>query len=128
MPPDVEKENNDDKLKQKTLAELFFRFPDSRARLELEQFRIKFEAEHGETDITKRYTSFLPQEDQNWLADHYPKRYWDGLPPFVQAFLRNKMVAMHKAGKLDDTPAEALRLYLSGVMTVRHDRGEGFQR
>jgi hypothetical protein len=60
---------------QKTLAELFCRFPDPRARRELEEFRIKFEAEFGETDITKHYTTTVPKADQDWLIEHHPKRY-----------------------------------------------------
>jgi hypothetical protein len=122
------KESDGDKQEQKALAEMFFRLSDPCARRELEEFRIKFESEFGETDITKHYTSFLPKEDQNWLMQHHPKRYWDGLPPFVQAFLRNRMVAAQRIGKLDDTPDEPLRLYLSGGMTVNYGRSDGFQR
>jgi hypothetical protein len=117
-----------DRQDQKTLAELFCRFPDPHARRELEEFRIKFEAEFGETDITKRYTTTLPKSDQDWLIEHHPKRYWDGLPPFVQAFLRTKVVAAHQTGKLDDMPNEILRLYVSGQMTVGYGQNKGFQR
>jgi hypothetical protein len=128
MPQESGKESVGEKLEQKTLAEVLFRFSNPRTRLELEKFRIKFEAEHGETDITKRYTSTLPLEDQNWLVQHHPKRYWDGLPPFVQAFLRNKMVATHRVGKLDDMPDDILQLYLRGQMRVGDSKGDGFQR
>ncbi|HTU90880.1 MAG TPA: hypothetical protein VMF69_12455 [Gemmataceae bacterium] len=128
MPQESEKGKTADQQNQKTLAEMFCRFPDPRARRELEEFRIKFEGEFGETDITKRYTTQLRKEDQEWLMQHHPKRYWDGLPPFVQEFIRNKVVAAHQVGKLDDMPNEFLRLYLSGQMTVGYGRGKGFQR
>ena len=127
MPQESEKEKMADRKDQKTLAELFCRFPDPRARRDLEEFRIKFEAEFGETDITKHYTTTLRKEDQEWLIEHHPKRYWDGLPPFVQEFLRTKVVAAHQVGKLDDLPNEILRLYLGGQMTVGYGRGKGFQ-
>ena len=78
--------------------------------------------------FTKHYTTTLQKEDQEWLIEHHPKRYWDGLPPFVQEFLRTKVVAAHQVGKLDDMPNEILRLYLSGQMTVGYCRGKGFQR
>jgi hypothetical protein len=95
MPQESEKEKTADHQDQKTLAELFCRFPDPRARGELEEFRIKFEAEFGETDMTKNYTTTLWKADQEWLIEHHPKRYWDGVPPFVQEFLRTKVVAGH---------------------------------
>src|SRR6516164_10667152 len=126
MPQESEKEKMADRQDQKTLAELFCRFPDPCARRELEEFRIKFEAEFGETDITRHYTTTLRKEDQEWLIEHHPKRYWDGLPPFVQEFIRTKVVAAHQVGKLDDMPNEILRLYLSGQMTLGYGRGKGF--
>jgi len=128
MPQQPDKGKTAYRQNQQTLAELFCRFPDPRARRELEEFRIKFEAEFGGTDITKHYTTTLQKEDQEWLMEHHPKRYWDGLPPFVQAFLRAKVVAAHQVGKLDDMPNAILRLYLSGQLTVEYGRGKGFQR
>lgn len=104
-----------------TLAELFLRLDTAQLRRELEEFRIKYEAEFGETDLTTRYTSTLPSEQQDWLLEHHSKRYWDGLPPFVQAFFREKMLHAHKNGKLDDMPANLLRLYLTRKMTVQND-------
>ena len=104
-----------------TLAELFLRLDTAQMRRELEEFRIKYEAEFGETDLTKRYTSTLPSEQQEWLLANHSRRYWDGLPPFAQAFLREKMRHAHGNGKLDDMPANLLRLYLTGKMTVGSD-------
>ena len=130
MPQESGKENDGQQQHEKTLAELLYRWvADANARRELEDFRIKFEAEFGETDLTKRYTSTWPKQDREWLAVHHPQRYWDGLPPFVQAFIRQKMLASQRVGKLDDMPDEALRFYLSGGMKLKNDRGgDGFQR
>jgi hypothetical protein len=104
-----------------TLADLLLRLSAPAQRRELEEFRIKFEAEFGETDLTRNYTSTWPTERQVWLIEHHPRRYWDGLPGFVQAYLKDKMRSAHRCGKLDDTPDHFLRLYLTGEMTVRSD-------
>ncbi len=109
-----------------TLSEILFRFGTPRLRRELENFRGKYEAEFGETDLTRRYTSTWPIDEQEWLIQNHPKRYWDGLPSFVQAFLKEKMVAAHRDGKLDDMPSSYLSLYLAGKMEI--DRGGGWQR
>lgn len=89
--------------------------PKSR-RHELETFRKQFEAEHGETDITRRYTSMLPIEQQRWLMRHEPRRYFQGLPPFLMAFIRADMSRAKEAGTLDDANDGLLRLYMSGGM------------
>jgi hypothetical protein len=101
-----------------TLAEMLFRFKGEHARRELESFRIEYEAEFGETDLTRRYTSTWSADEQDWLLKHHPERYWAGLPPFVQAFLKNKMMVAHKQGILDDMPASYLRLYLTDKMNL----------
>ncbi len=110
-------------ISERTLAELVCRFDSPKVRRELEAFRIKFEAEHGETDLTRRWVTTLPERDQEWLFTYHPDRYWKSMPPFVQAYLKQKTIDRHREGKLDDTPDELLRLYLTGQMKINpgHD-------
>lgn len=105
----------------RTLAEMLFRLDDPRLRQELEMFRIKYEAQFGATDLTRRYTSTFSRVEQDWLVEHYPERYWKGLPPFAQAYLKEKMKSAHRAGKLDDMPPTFRELYLSGEMVIETD-------
>ncbi len=99
-----------------TLAETLFHFSDVRMRDELEEYRCKFEARYGPTDLTKRYTSTWPQAQQDWLLDNEAKRYFDGLPPFVKAFIKGKMQVAARNGNLDDMPTSLMALYVSGEM------------
>lgn len=99
-----------------TLAEMLYYFYNSSLRMELEQFRIQYEAVNGPTDLTVRYTSTWPESQQDWLIKNEIKRYFDGLPPFVKAFFRAKMEAVAKEGNLDDMPEHLLQLYASGGM------------
>jgi hypothetical protein len=115
MPPSSNGVRSDDR---RTLANLLSPLSTAEGRGELEEFRIAYEARFGETDLTRRWTSTWPPEDQAWLLEHHPKRYWDGLPPFVKAYAKEKMAAARRAGKLDDMPPNLLRLYLTGNMEV----------
>ena len=54
----------------RTLAEMLLYLPDPARRVELEKYRIEYEALFGETDLTKRYTSTWPEEQQDWLMKH----------------------------------------------------------
>ena len=54
MPQERGRESDGEKQEEKTLAEIFARLDDPRSRRELEQFRIKFESEFGETDMLVR--------------------------------------------------------------------------
>jgi len=101
-----------------TLAETLFYFSDRAMRDQLEEYRTQFESIYGATDLTKRYTSTWPQEQQDWLLEHEPKRYFEGLPPFVKAFIKAKMQAAARTGNLDDMPTGLQRLYVSGQMAV----------
>jgi len=105
-----------------TIAGLLAQFPTPELNRELDKFRINFEARFGETDLTKRYTSTWPQDQQEWLLANHPRRYWLGLPPFVQAFMKEKMRMAQRAGKLDDMPESFLALYLNGNMDISGDR------
>ena len=70
LPPSQEEERDKD---SRTLAELVLRLHTASLRRELEDFRIKYEARFGETDLTKRYTSMLPSRDQDWLIENHPE-------------------------------------------------------
>lgn len=84
----------------------------------IEQYRIAYEKIHGPTDLTKRYTSLWPDEQMEWLAEHEPKRYFDGLPPFVKALLKEKIQVAADTGKLDDIPEPFFQLFLRGQMSL----------
>jgi hypothetical protein len=106
----------------KTLASLVFPLNTSPDIIhDVEEFRIKYEATHGETDLTKRYTSTWPVEEQQWLLENHPQRYWEGLPPFAKAFLKDTAARAHKCGRLDDLPDVFIKLYFSGKMVLDQD-------
>jgi hypothetical protein len=104
----------------KTIAGLLFPLPLSSPKIvaQLEQFRIEYEAEYGETDLTKRYTSLWPSDHQDWLLTNHPKKYFDGLPPFAKAYLKGKMELAAADGQLDDMPDSYLALFLKGQMQL----------
>lgn len=104
-----------------TIAEMLIYLPDAEQRRQLEEYRVEFEAVHGRTDVTKRYTSTWPQALQDSLIKQDARRYFDGLPPFVKAYLRGKMDIAASKGKLDDMPEELLRLYASHGMILDHE-------
>jgi hypothetical protein len=118
LTPDVD---HAPKQEQRTLAELLIYLDTAELRREIEQFRIKYEAKFGETDLTKRYTSTLSPDEQEWLQANHPKRFWNGLPTFVQAFIKEKFHLARRNGKLDDMPVTLLSLYLNGKMSVGDD-------
>ena len=104
-----------------TLAETLFYLSDVKKRLELEEYRLRFEAEFGPTDLTRRYTSTWPQPQQDWLIKYDIKRWFDGLPSFAKAFLRGKLEVAARKGTLDNMPDNLLRLYLSREMVLDHE-------
>lgn len=69
-------------------------------RQELEAFRVRYEGEHGRTDLAKRYTSLWPHDQQCLLFEHHPERWFDGLPPFVQAYFQQKVIEARTSGGL----------------------------
>lgn len=105
----------------RTLAEMLLYLPDPARRVELEKYRIEYEALFGETDLTKRYTLTWPEEQQDWLMKHDMKRYFDGLPPFAKAFFKAKMETAARNGCLDDKPDEFIELYVARQMKLDHD-------
>jgi hypothetical protein len=105
----------------RTLAELLFPLCAPSKRSELEKYRTEFEAVHGATDLTKHYTSTWSVEKQNWLVRNDIKRYFDGLPPFVKAYLKGKMQLAARRGTLDSMPNRMLQLFVSGQMHLDHE-------
>lgn len=119
----VRNKQHDDSDKPETLAEmLFFRHGDPKRRRELEEFRLEYEALHGPTDLTRRYTSTWPTEQQNWLLKHDAKSYFDGLPPFAKEYTRSRMVIAARKGNLDDMPNSLLRLFIQKQMVLDHEK------
>lgn len=104
-----------------TLAQILFPLPTLQLQRELEKYRTNYEARFGKTDLTKYYTSQWPRELQNWLTQEHPRHYYDGLPPFVKAWLREKMQAASRAGNYDDASDALLRMYVSGHMNQERD-------
>jgi hypothetical protein len=105
----------------RTLAETICYLPLPQLRAELEAYRVEYESRYGQTDLTRRYTSTWPPEQQEWLIRHDIKRYFDGLPPFAKAFFKGKMELASRAGNLDDMPDGLLRLYVTGNMILHAD-------
>lgn len=109
-----------DKRTPTTLAEMVYPLLTEAAHVqELEAFRIAWERRTGrETDLTRNYTSLWPLAEQNWMLDHEPRRYFDGLPEFARAFIKAKCQAAARAGRLDDLGHRFLGLFVRGEMKV----------
>lgn len=105
-------------LAKKTLAALLFPVSDPEAQREIDTFRIEYEQAHGATDLRLRYTSVWPKEQQKWLIENDPQRYFEGLPPFAKAWIKGKFIAAGQAGNLDDMPDEFLELFLKNKMRL----------
>lgn len=99
-----------------TLADFLFPLFKPHLRAELEAYRVEWERLHGPTDLTRYYTSMWPVEARSFLWKTDPKRYFDGLPPFAQDWLRDKMELAAADGSLDDVGDTCLRLYTRGHM------------
>jgi hypothetical protein len=90
--------------------------PTRELRVELENFRVAYEQQNGRTDLTRNYTSLWPKEKREWLFKNDPKSYFDGLPPFVKAYMVHKMKEAAGVGNLDDMPETYLMLYVTQQM------------
>jgi len=109
-----------------TIAELFLKLDDPGKRRELEEYRIAYENRFGKTDMMKYYTCMRPREECNWLIEHDPQRYFDGLPPFLKAYFKGKVEIAARNGQLDDMPDGIIRLFLRGEMRLgKDDNGRG---
>src|SRR5262249_35218738 len=88
----------------------------------VDSYRCEFESTWGPTDLTRAYTSQLPQEFQAWLLKNEPRRYYLGLPRFFQAYQRGCLELAAQVGKLDDMPDGYVRLFTSDKMDIRGER------
>lgn len=104
-----------------SLTEFLFPLDDPDVSADLEQFRVDYERRFGPTDVGRIYTSMLPKERREWLFEHFPEHYWNGLPPYAQAFLIRRIKSAASDGKLDLVSDSFLSLYSQGKLRVRSD-------
>ena len=94
-----------------TIADMLFPLSNPLSRTQLEDFRLSYEKAYGPTDLTKRYTSTWPRDQQSWLLKYQTKMYFEGLPSFAKAWIKGKLMGAAEAGTLDDMPENFLRLF-----------------
>lgn len=94
---------------------------DTDAIRQLEKFRIEWERIHGPVDLTRRYVTAWPAEQQDALFAMDPKRWWDALPPVMQDFYFAKLKAAARDGALDSLPDAYVQLYMSGQLARGSD-------
>lgn len=109
---------------RQTLAEQLLYLPDDKSRRELEAYRLQHEAAHGATDLTQRYTSTWPIEQQRWLIEHHAKQYLEGLPPFARAYFISKMDGPVGEGRLDDVVDGYFREFLKRQLLLGRHRSD----
>lgn len=91
--------------------------PTESLRKQLEDYRVEWERVHRrKVDLTKHYVSMWPAPARDWLIVNDTQRYFDGLPEFAQDFIREKMKAAAKEGRLDNMHELYLNLYVAGGM------------
>lgn len=107
----------------KYLSDLVFCPRNPAKRKALDEYRAKYEAEHGPTDLTRRYTTMWPDIEQNWLMKHYPDRYIEGLPPFAHSFMMKTLESSAKEGRLEEWPEKFVAYYIRKRMGRKNDSG-----
>ena len=100
----------------RTISDHLAYFPHPQTRATVEEFRLAWERENGPVDLTRRYTSQLPPDEADWLIEHDPKRYFDGLPEFVKWYLRELFKANARNGSLDSITSPLMIVFVSGGM------------
>jgi hypothetical protein len=98
------------------LSRLLSNFDSPQLQDELEEFMQDWERLNGPVRFDGYYTSMWPREQQEWLLKTHPKRYYDGLPPFVQDYFLGKMKIAARCGLLDNMPEALVHLFVSGQM------------
>lgn len=106
----------------RTFTDIVFHSENRSLIDKLESHRIEFEKIHGPTDLTKHYTSMLPDEAEEWLLQNDPHRWYDGLPPFVQSYIDLHMRRMAGGGQLDAMSNSLIKIYFSRKSNGRSDR------
>ncbi|GFO82481.1 MAG: hypothetical protein A49_21080 [Methyloceanibacter sp.] len=103
-----------------TIAETIFYLPTPQLRQELEAYRVRWEQTTGNrVDLTLRYTSIWPEPQRTWLLTVHPKKFYEGLPEFAKAYIRDKIDVSRCNGTLDDIPDTFLRLFAQGDLGPR---------
>ena len=97
-----------------SVADLFMHLSSSAARMKLEQFRVTWEKQHGPTDLRIHYTCMWEPSKRTWLFTHYPKLYFDGLPPFLQDYIHTMLTEADQHGNLAEMPETLTSLYKAG--------------
>lgn len=96
----------------KTLTDIVFWSGSRSLQDKLERYRIEYERVHNESvDLNRHYTSMLPVDAQVWLISNEPKRWYDGLPPYVKAYISEAMRAVAQSGELDNLSDGVLKLF-----------------
>jgi hypothetical protein len=96
------------------LSDCLFWLPTEEKREACELFRHQYESQHGPTDLSVRYTSTWPSDQQQWLFLHEPQRWLDGLPDYVKAFIKQEIEAAHRRQGVNVKAKEWIRDYLGG--------------
>ncbi len=105
-----------------TIADFLFSMPTLKGKIELENFRKIYEAQHGPTDLTRRYTSTWNRRDQDALLKIDPMAYFNGLPDFVQRFIQKKLQTAAAAGQLDNCSSDQIAIYIKQSMGDNRSR------
>lgn len=85
-------------------------------------FHARYQSSHGPTDLTKRYTSTWPTSSQQWLFEHRPQEWFDGLPPFAKSFLAKRVSSLIEAGKIEPTKYDNIRRHWIKTGPAEEDR------
>ncbi len=87
-----------------------FPLPSQIAKERFISFRRRWEKFHGPTDVRTPYMSQAPTNVQNWMIEHQPELFFEGLPPFVQDFFVLLVRTARKEKKMDRLPDLLTRL------------------
>jgi hypothetical protein len=124
--PDSPKKNRIPDSPPKSIAEFLAPYGSAELHHNYGEFMQSYEASFGEDDLSKRYTTQLDPEVQDALLDIAPKRFFDGAPPSLKAYVMEQMGRASRQGCLDDMPDRLLRLYLRGEMKRSRDDGRRY--
>jgi hypothetical protein len=106
-----------------TISSLLVPWAEPDAIAEMETFRIAWEKTHGPTDLTRYYTSRWPEKELAALYELDFEAYFEGLPPFFQEMLRDKVRRAAQEGYMDDMPTRYIQQYLRNYMKPHAPRG-----
>jgi hypothetical protein len=110
-------------VKPTLLAELYLHPSLPREQVEtLERWRVRVEREKGPTDQTKYFTSMRPLEQQEWLICNYPEQWYEGLPEFYKAAVKNHLRSSAAEGCLDDEKDGLVRLWIERLSSEQRSR------